>query len=85
MDEIDIGEELNTTDLGPIFPLSRVKKIMKTDKDVHMCSADAVLFTAMAAVLFMMIVRIHCMCRSDFSNTSVRTCVERLKKTRGKR
>jgi hypothetical protein len=35
---------------APIFPLSRVKKIMKTDKDVAMCSADAVSITAMAAV-----------------------------------
>lgn len=51
MEDIDVGgDELNTNDLGPIFPLSRVKKIMKTDKDVHMCSADAVVFTALAAV-----------------------------------
>jgi len=52
-DEIEIGGEEASSGLAPIFPLSRVKKIMKADKDVHMISADAVLFTAMAAVRLM--------------------------------
>lgn len=50
--EVDLDEQGTTVQEtgGPIFPLSRVKKIMKADKDVHMCSADAVLLAAFAAV-----------------------------------
>lgn len=51
MEDADYVDESSNSGVGPIFPLSRVKKIMKTDKDVHMCSADAVMLTAMAAVI----------------------------------
>lgn len=36
--------------VAPIFPLSRVKKIMKMDKDVNLCSAESVALAAMASV-----------------------------------
>ena len=38
------------TSVAPIFPLSRVKKIMKMDKDVNLCSAESVALAAMASV-----------------------------------
>lgn len=34
------------------LPLSRIKKIMKSDKDVGLCSNDAVFLTAEATKLF---------------------------------
>lgn len=49
-DDVVMGEATSEPSVAPIFPLSRVKKIMKTDKDVSMVNADAVALTAMAAV-----------------------------------
>ncbi len=47
----DLAEDHNgDLNPGPLFPLSRIKKIMKADKDIHMCSAEAVLLTTFAAV-----------------------------------
>jgi hypothetical protein len=34
------------------FPLARIKKIMKADKDVNLCSAESVFLTSFATVLF---------------------------------
>lgn len=69
--ETDAGSKI-----APIFPLSRVKKIMKTDKDVHMCTAEAVALTAMAAVLTKILIESHqtgfdIVCRKTFWNSSV--------------
>ena len=36
-----------------IFPLARIKKIMKTDKDVNLVSADAVNLVSLATELFL--------------------------------
>ncbi|KAJ1959889.1 hypothetical protein IWQ62_004432 [Dispira parvispora] len=36
----------------PVFPMSRVKKVIKEDRDIHLCSADAVYAIALAAQLF---------------------------------
>lgn len=47
---MDVDDVQDSSPLAPIFPLSRVKKIMKTDKDVAMCSADSVALVAMASV-----------------------------------
>lgn len=52
---MDVDEEHGNempSGFAPVFPLSRVKKIMKSDKDVAMCSADAVAVTAMATVSY---------------------------------
>lgn len=39
---------------GPaIFPLARIKKIMKADKDVNLVSADAVNLVSLATELFL--------------------------------
>lgn len=35
---------------GSVFPLARIKKIMKADKDVSLCSAEAVHLVSLAAV-----------------------------------
>lgn len=51
MDDPEISAEEAISGVGSIFPMSRVKKIMKADKDIHMCSAEAVLLTSLAAVL----------------------------------
>ena len=38
---------------GGIFPLARIKKIMKTDKDINLVSADAVNLVSVATELFL--------------------------------
>ena len=49
--EMDNSGDQSASTAGPSFPLARVKKIMKADKDVHLVSAEAVQLTSIAAVI----------------------------------
>jgi hypothetical protein len=87
MEDSEYIDESASTGAGPIFPLSRVKKIMKADKDVHMCSADAVMLTTMAAVTsnVSLDVAFTLLYRRIFWSTSARPCVEWQNKIEKKR
>lgn len=41
------------TGTGALFPLARIKKIMKADKDVNLVSADAVHLISLATEMFL--------------------------------
>ena len=47
------GANSNSTSGPAIFPLARIKKIMKADKDVNLVAADAVNLVSLATELFL--------------------------------
>jgi histone H3/H4 len=51
--EMDGSNPSAPTGSGAIFPLARIKKIMKADKDVNLVSADAVTLVSLATEMFL--------------------------------